>query len=242
MTDTAFTFGIAAESASDAARVSRLVDALLAREVDWFGDQRETLRRWRGVEPHTEYFNVHGWGDALRARRLKVHGKFGGGAEERQARAIVILFANAALPPHALVYCRDTDGDDDRRVAIRAAIEASPLGRPTAVACAHPELEAWLVAGFEPESDAERTRLATERATLGFDPVSRSHELSSTADVSKRDTKQVLARLLADDDHDRRERCATRALHEAASVGQHNGLDAFVSDVRAQLVPLVKGR
>lgn len=239
--DTAFRFGIAAESGADARIVARMVDLVLEREVDWFGDQRSTLRRWCGLHEGTDYLDSHGYNEELHKANIRLQGRFGGGLEERQLRGLMILFERSEKQPHALVICRDTDGRPERRTAAERAMADARCPFPVTVAMAHPELEAWLIAGFEPETDAERDTHRQLRTSLGFDPLAKSHELSATSDVSKRDCKRVLAALVADD-RTRRERCVDGAIELSGDRGQGNGLASFVEDVRKRIAPLLGGR
>ena len=39
-----------------------------------------------------------------------------------------------------------------------------------------------MISGFDPQDDVEKSRLAAERQTLGFDPRVRSHELTACKD------------------------------------------------------------
>ena len=103
-----------------------------------------------------------------------------------------------------------------------------------------PELEAWHVAGFEPESDEERARLEACRAELGFDPRMRSAALTSTRAGSRADAKRVLARL-TDDDEDRKSRCVDSAVAHADARGRDNGLAAFLDDVGTTLARVFRG-
>jgi hypothetical protein len=73
------------------------------------------------------------------------------------------------------------------------------------LALPHPEIEAWLLAGFEPETDAGREALAEERRTLGFDPREQASRLNpkrtSTPEGEdvKKSTKRILEKLVSKD-------------------------------------------
>jgi hypothetical protein len=73
------------------------------------------------------------------------------------------------------------------------------------LALPHPEIEAWLLAGFEPETDAGREALAEERQALGFDPREHASRLNpkrtSTPEGKevKTSTKRILDKLTSQD-------------------------------------------
>ena len=104
-------------------------------------------------------------------------------------------------------------------------------------ALAQPESEAWLVCAWSPGDPHERAEHTSLRQELGFDPIARSQELTSTSDTSRKDTKKVLERLAgsvaAAEEHFRR-----RSLGELEQAGTENGLADFLRELR----PVIRNR
>lgn len=98
--------------------------------------------------------------------------------------------------------------------------------------------EAWVLAGFDPQSQDERDRLDNERQQLGFDPNLRAHLLTAADESAKRSAKRVLARLTGGD-WDREEQCWTQAaLATLRERGAGSGLADFLDEIVERLVPL----
>lgn len=90
--------------------------------------------------------------------------------------------------------------------------------------------------GFGAADEAERSRMASERQRLGFDPTQRPHELGR----GKRDAKLILRALVATS-HEREHRCLTEPdLEMLRHRGEGCGLTAFLHEVEQRVVSLVR--
>ncbi|MBK8692669.1 MAG: hypothetical protein IPN17_10335 [Deltaproteobacteria bacterium] len=221
----------------------------------------DAVRRWSGEDPDPAG-NARPllWSRVKqRARALGIspHGYGRGGVEgieSAEIRKVIAVVTHKGVDrPAGVLLVRDTDGDQDRRRSYRTSVDAlnaaySGAATPmrALLALPHPEMEAWLLAGFDPSDDDERDRLKAARTRLGVDPRERSHELNpgrtaTDAGRVKNSTKNALDDLCADD-HDRKRQC-----WEGASIavlrkrGEHNGLAEFLNGVVTQYVASLKG-
>jgi hypothetical protein len=190
--------GIAAESRGDAALVTGLGDRLLQHRVEWTRDQElEHVRSWVGTEGQS-YLDLHQAPARARQRGLPVYGSFGGepGAiDALMHRAILLLFAEEDEPPEAVVIARDTDGDEERPTGLEQAKTERSWPFQVIGAIADPEIEAWSLAIWQPETEPEHAALAAERQTLGFDPTLHPERLSAGRSHHKSNAKRVLGAL-----------------------------------------------
>jgi hypothetical protein len=231
--------GIAAESRGDAALVTALGDRLLQHRVEWARDQElEHIRSWVGTEGQP-WFDVHGAFARARERRLPIYGSFGGepGALDAQMhRAILLLFAEEDEVPAAVVVARDTDGEEDRRRGFEQAKTERNWPFQVIGALADPEIEAWSLAVWQPETEVEHTALATERQTLGFDPTQSPERLSAGRSHHKSNAKRVLGALTASG-RPLRDRWAEVALDQVLAHPSSCGLSAFAQEFTAWVGP-----
>jgi len=137
-----------------------------------------------------------------------------------------------------VILLRDSDGNLDRRDGLRQAREAEPWRFKVIIGFAHTKRECWHLAGFEPKDDVERERLEKERQYLGFDPRTKSHELTAKHDheTDKRSAKRVLRALTATNLE--RELECLAVLSALRRNGQENGLRAFLDELETVLVPM----
>jgi hypothetical protein len=255
---------VVCEHESDAVIASGLADRLALEPAEcvpvWVRENLDTYRRWSGDGDDPEGRRLRWTGVKERARTLGIapHG-YGvrtaglAGVESAELRKTIAVVTHMGTQrPAGLLLVRDTDADEKRRREYRASVaaqnaafsaSASPLRM--VLALPHPEMEAWLLAGFDPVNQDERSRLDTLRRRLGKDPCERGHELNpgrtaTGAGPVKNSTKNALDEL-CDGDRDRE-----RACWEGASIdrlterGQHNGLVEFFEDVRSQYVASLK--
>lgn len=244
------------EAGADFRTAGTLVDRVLHDEGPaWVADLLKTypasVREWVGDGNGNDYFNVH-YLDEYR-RDLKdvrfLQGHFDGkpGAAGAQmarnafliARALARRDASAALDAVLLVWDMDDQGDERRRGLEQARAEASRLASFRIVLGSPDRMrEAWVLAGFKAESDAEGSRLDEIRRELGFCPCSEAHRLDAKDNLAPRSPKRRLGELTADD-ADREARCLTEApLDRLRDRGEHSGLRAFLDEVKERLVPL----
>lgn len=229
------------EAPADRVTITTLAERVICEVAPWIepevlGDYVE----WRGFlrsEPHLEWTDVR-----RRANELKLEVRFRGVAPlhpyaQNALRAIRVL----ALAPDradAIVMVPDSDTDLERLKGLEQARDYAREALPILIGLAHTKRECWHICGFDPNDETERERLEAERQFLGFDPRHKSHELTAKHDDAndKRSAKRVLAALTADDR--KREAECLESLATLRERGEHNGLRAFLDEVRARLVPL----
>lgn len=176
-----------------------------------------------------------------RSHRIASPGFFDGdpGKEDaRAARKALLLFLELGMPD-IVVLVRDADDKPERRQGLAQARSGTPQPERVVIGVAHPEREAWVLAGFVPCDPREHDACASERQRLGFDPAQHPHELRGDG---KRCAKTALANLLGTD-RDREHRCLTEPpLSELRRRGQQTGLAAFLDEVEERIVPVVSGQ
>lgn len=234
--------GLACESAADARQLQHLVDTLLLQGVDWLDAvPLDSVRSWVGLgDGASDHFDIHKVREEARRMGLKLHGKQSA-PDERMVHNLLELFRRQPVPPDAVIVARDLDGDAARAVGIAAAIERAPWAFRVLPAIAHQELEAWHLAMWEAESDAERAAHATVRQRVGFDLTKQPESLTARRLEDKKDTKRVLNEL-----------CCGRPPHERweslkvpSPVPPHwhgCGLAGFIEAVQTHLLPTLTRR
>jgi hypothetical protein len=142
--------------------------------------------------------------------------------------------------PHVLLLAFDTDHRPDEQ-RCRAGVEAALLDvthdLAVVVAEAHPEFDAWIIAGFVATGRHHHDTVASVRADLraaghAFDPMVEAHRLTSDVAGDPRDAKKLCARLLGLDEqahfgHPEVRRCAD-ALPLDSPTARAVGVAAFV--------------
>jgi hypothetical protein len=159
----------------------------------------------------------------------------------RTVFSIVRALINQPDTIDGVVLVWDMDGQaNDRRLGLEQARAEMQklvqfqiiLGRPDRMR------EAWVLAGFDPQSQGERDRLDDERQQLGFSPNTQAHLLTAADQLAKRSAKRILA-VLTDRDGGREEQCWTDApLATLRARGVGSGLAEFLDEIEQRLVPL----
>jgi hypothetical protein len=235
MTQTgAYVLAVVCEADADRRTSTGLADRVLCREVDWIEPEiLDGHRKWQGLVEGSSHLEWHQIKEQARARGLKAHGHFMGepGAPDAYAaRLALLLLATSPHPPDAAALVRDSDGQQERRLGLEQARRERNWPFPVVIGFADPRRESWVLAGFEPRSEAEEANLPQLRQGLGSDPRG-----------ALRDTKRVL-RLLAGDTYDREQSCWTDCpLEDLIERGRQNGLADYLEEVRTRLVPLFTG-
>jgi hypothetical protein len=246
------------EAAADFRAVKTLVDRVL-RETghDWIADNLdaypEAVRVFAGESFERPFYDVHHMPQHRKkleeklGRVIKVpHARFEGKpheAMELQGRTIAHFARElSSLDPIdavLIVVDMDDQGKDRCEGLKRARDQAfSRASFRIVLGCPDPAREAWVLAGFVPESDAERARLDNLRRILGFSPCEEPSRLRDKDKGSQRNAKRVLATLTADD-ATREDRC----LHETPlanlrSRGAGTGLPDFLDEIARDILPL----
>jgi hypothetical protein len=193
------------EDRADAEAASMLADRVFIEgDAGWIdAETLPSLREWTGIEPETRYTRWVGLGQLATQHRITAHGR-GLGPDGAAARKALLLVMRAQAQDdsiEAVVLVRDMDNQPERRTSMetaRAAL-ADKLAFQVAIAAPDPKREAWILHGFEPQNDKEKTLLADERKRLGFDPVTNPERLRGdrrkNAGQEDRDMKLVVERL-----------------------------------------------
>jgi hypothetical protein len=185
-------------------------------------------------------------------RPVKLRGFIDGKPLQPEAglwRRVFLLFAVLDPRPDALIVVHDTDGDLARVDAIEQALSILRIvDLPVIVATPHQDAEAWFVAGFDPQNDAEQRRLAARKDELGFYPHKEAERLTAHPTAAPTDAKRVLRLLVFDENASRPpsleelpELCS-RTLRDLALLeerGEACKLAAFLRALRAVLAPLL---
>jgi hypothetical protein len=226
---------------AEAAADFRTASALLARQLAEMAAPGVVAHEWVRDTRGEPYFDIHDHASYIgRYRLARPTGRFG----RRSGHYDTLMAQNAILVARhharihgtldAAVIVRDMDDQgDERRASLAQGVSGAPF--PVVLGCADPTREAWVLAGFEPENDEERARLADLRRDLGFSPCEQAHRLSAKKEAAKKSPKRVLAKLTSGD-RDREERCWTDTpLTTLRTRGQQSGLRAFLDEVGERL-------
>ncbi|WNG61781.1 hypothetical protein F0U59_49015 [Archangium gephyra] len=248
------------ESPVDFETIQGLVDRVLREQgPDWVRellegpseDARKGFRDWVPDGEGRGYFDLHKL--AAYANRLKLRvpqGHFAGRPGEAGALmgrtafrvARELSLSGTEIDAVILVWDMDDQGTARRTGLDQASAEARPLvSFEIVLGCPDPMREAWVLAGFEPQTEAERAALADMRQELGFNPCEEAHRLDAKKEHARRSPKRVLDVLTASE-HEREVRCWTEAplvlLH---ARGTHSGLATFLDKTAESLIPRLSG-
>lgn len=252
-------FLVFCESPADLETIRALSERVLREQgPEWVRDLLEDAPDARGLWewlPDGEgrsYFDLHKLSTYASRRKVRVpHGHFAGRPGEagalmgRTAFLVARELSFESTSPDAVLLVWDMDDQSSRRREglEQARAEARSL-MPFAIVlgCPDPMREAWVLAGFEPETTDERERLTALRQELGFNPCDEAHRLDAKNEQAKRSPKRVLDEL-TDGEHTRKARCWSEApLERLRARGQHSGLRLFLDEAKESLVPLLSGR
>lgn len=243
MTATTYVFAVAVEDRGHFVTATRLADRVIEEALPWSAGILDTLRRWGTGPAERPWHSVTKAYGLARERVFKVWGHFNGEPQASDAamvRAQLLLFqADLAdgAKIDAVVLGRDIDDAPSRVDGFHQALSL-PWPFPVIAALCRPEVEAWQIAGFDPEDAAEHSRLAAERKRLGFSPAHDPHLLRSKNSDDPKDAKTVLERLCGAD-HERRKRCLEVPLAVLVTRGHKCGIADFIAAVRTELVPVL---
>lgn len=241
--------GIACEDDGHFGAVTYLVDAALLSAHTWLSDIIDSCRCYCGLDSSEPWYKYDPR-DAHDVRpvvlggvRIAAHGHIKGeplALEAGMWRRVLLLFCHREPRPDVVLLVRDMDGYRDRIKGMAQARDAFAWPFAVVIAAPEPEIEAWHVAGFEPETAKERETLEALRRALSFDPTRESHRLTSHPNDAATDAKRVLA-ALCDGDRDRRRLCIGEP-GRLRRRGASNGLTSFLEEVDARIVPRLGSR
>ncbi len=236
-------FAVAVEDRGHFAAATRLADRVLVDALPWCDGILDTMRRWGTGPDERPWHSLTKSYRAARERGLKTWGHFDGEpglSDAPMVRAQLLIFQADQVEGEqidAVVLARDLDDDPERALGFQQVLtQRWPF--PVLVALCRPEVEAWYVAGFEPENNDERARLARECKTLDFSPPLKPHCLTAKRKQDPKDAKAILGRLCGED-HVRKERCLDAPLNVLQERGLVCGLADYLAAVRADLVPVL---
>lgn len=237
-------FAVVAEAAADHGIATELADRVLIDAIgDWLDEEQL---------PHQREWLVNVQGEPLtwtRIRRLaasrgiEAEGFFDGDPglpDAKAARRALLYLREVDAEIKAVALIRDQDDQPDRRGGLEQARREGVNGIVIVIGLAIVEREAWVLAGFEPQNEDEKTRLDAERQKLGFYPHEHSQELTACKDNSAvRSPKRVL-RALTGGDSTRESPCwRSTPLVRLRERGAQNGLTPYLDEVRDRLAPLI---
>ncbi|MFE8603211.1 hypothetical protein [Archangium violaceum] len=247
------------ESPADLETIQGLVDRVLREQgPDWVRELFEGsleaalgFREWVPDGEGRSYFDLHNLSTYASRLKLRVpQGHFAGQPGEAGALmgrtaflvARELALSGTELDAVILVWDMDDQGAARRTGLAQASTEARPLvAFEIVLGCPDPMREAWVLAGFEPQTEAEQAHLANMRQELGFNPCEEAHQLDAKKEHAKRSPKRVLDVLTASE-HERKVRCWTEApLVLLRARGTHSGLTTFLDETAESLVPRLSG-
>jgi hypothetical protein len=225
-----------------------LCDRLVVeRGPDWLSDLwrapslRSSQRAFSGIDPAEPWTPWITAMELSQRRRVFAHG-LGLRGYAFVAYKAARLAATLVPAPDVVVFAHDTDGDESQRAQMRQGIERARVGgMPFALAIAHQEAEAWVVAGFVTEHDAEEATLRALQAEHGFAPTAEPHRLTAKRRTDPHDAKRVCDALFPDGTRSpRAERCWLDApLEDLERRGARTGLPEYLGDVKRAFWPLL---
>ena len=224
--------GIAAESARDLPSLQHLTDRVLRRsssnaELEWMGPE------------DSAWLDLHRAQRRARARGMRRYGHFNGepaAADAMMFYAALWLFAEESQPPSAVIVARDLDDLPERQLGFTQAATERTWPFTSIGALANPEVEAWYIVAWRPESPQDKAALAAARQRLGFDPTLYPERLSSKREQDKRDAKRALRELCATG-RSAEERWADAPLEQLRQAGERCGLSGFIADLERLFPP-----
>jgi hypothetical protein len=237
-------FAVVAEAPADHRTATELADRTLIEAVNGWLDEHQL--------PHQREWVQAVAGEPLLWKRIRklaeaagieAEGFFNGepGLPDARAARRALRYLRATVPDlEAVVLIRDQDDQTDRRKGLDQARDEDHEGLVIVIGLAVVEREAWVLAGFEPQDDAERERLNAERQTLGFQPHEKSHELTACKDDTARGSPKRVLGVLTGGVYERERRCwAETPLARLWERGTENGLKQYLDEVRSRLAPLI---
>jgi hypothetical protein len=242
------------EAAADFEIASALLDRVLRdKGPPWVADVLdagpEGILSWRGEGARREFFVIGSIGRYVDDLGIRVpHGHFDGrpgavdGVMGRTVFSIVRALVRRGDDVDAVLVIRDMDDQPVRKTGLgQARAEAQTWASFRIVlGCADPKREAWVLCGFEAETDEERAQLEDLRSDLGFQPHLDAQLLTAKKEHDKKSAKRVL-RLLTGNDRERERRCWTNApLDVLRERGGATGLRDYLDNIEREIVPLVR--
>lgn len=248
-------FVIVAEGEPDVDTACDLADRVLhAEPPPWLRmEEIRQMRTWTGLDAQTEYTKWMDVGDLYektpRTPRYLGHEREGQSNTHDYAAAqhVLLLADHFATVENrqisAVVLIRETDDQASQRTQslMNARKDHSSDRFEVVLGIARPKREAWILNGFEPQTDAEEKLLQQERQNLPVDPLTECHELTASGETAQNSCKRVV-QVLTDGDSDRERACWQQTdLDLLRERGEYTGLADFLEEVE-RLIPLFTPR
>ena len=216
---------LAAEGPTDVRRMKTLAEHCLGCDRSW---------KFRGLDSD-EFVKIKKIPELAREKGLSRRYGFGGPKQKRDAGLIRNLFVvlhkeGLLVSSDAVIWCRDDDGDDARRVDAEHA-QAASSSPPLLLAIASECGEAWYVAGWRARTWTDEQMLQASKHQLGFDPVQHPERLSHKKNAPK-SAKREHERLF-DGDRSAEADALIKAMNPRCEGGNRSGLHAFCDELRA---------
>lgn len=249
MSDELSRWVVVCEAREDFETATGLADRVILEKIDWAEDILKDLRIWGGVEGSADFTKWTSIKGLASKHGVKVHGKFGrghfrgGAVEARKALAVV---DKAERDVSAVVLVRDSDGHAERIDGFNEARRMAKWPWEVVIALPHPELESWLLAGFEPRSSEEQRNLKELHRELGYDPRTKADELKAGAENDdrgrpiKHSSKRILDEITGGDGARRRGCWSECALETLRERGDASGFSDYLQEVAERLVPIMR--
>jgi hypothetical protein len=222
MSESAYEFGVVCEGPADEFAACTLADRVLLERIHWLEPELlGSVRKWRGQAPDEKFLKWSNVKTRAGEAGIKIFGRFDDKPDALSARKALLLFTG-----------------------LKQARDSYPWPFQVLIGMAHPKREAWVLAGFQPQSPEESARLQLLRERLSLDPILKSHELKAREHGAKTDIKRAVEELLQGDG-DRERQCLQETdlvVLEQKERGGSNGLTAYLNEVRERLVPVLSGR
>jgi hypothetical protein len=237
-------FVVVYEAQADFTTATELADRVLLDKIDWLEEELlQYQRQWIGEEPPGSRLTWKSIPGRAREAGIRVHGHFNGepGLPDAHAARRAIAYVLSRLGDvDAILLIRDVDDQGERQHGLEQARAVYASECTIILGVAICERECWVICGFEPANDQEEELLASEVQKLGWNPCLASYQLTAGKDdLALRSPKRVL-NVLTGGDGDREGDCwRLTPLNVLIERGQHNGLAAFLEEVRVRLVPLI---
>ena len=162
------------EAPADFRIATALADRVVCEKTAWIEPAvLQDYRTYRGLDDREPFLAWKHIPVLAQQAGIRAHGHFDGqpGAPDAlAARRALLLITRVAPAAEAVLLVRD----DDRQAARRQGLEqarSEHRGRfRIVIGLAHCKREAWVLAGFDPKNEEEKSRIEQLRRELGFNP------------------------------------------------------------------------
>ena len=242
-----FRFAVVYEHENDFNTATELADRVLCEKCEWARENITDYRQWIDKNRESLRLTWTGIKRSSKSTGVRARGFFEDGPGQADAiaarRALEYLLLEFDDTLDAVIFIRDQDDQPNRKLGLTQARnehERSNQKPKVVIGFSIPEREAWVISGFEPIDENEKSRLTSQHELLGFDPCVNSHRLTAGKDnTATRSPKRVL-RALTNGDFDRERRCWNETdLSVLRQRGAENGLANYLAEVQNHLATLI---